>query len=150
MHSDSQISDEDKEKIALFYIHMMSVDKEIVWLLNQCHNNWIQARQDYDTSDRAIQRDNITRRIPEHLDDEDKKKFELIRQGSSFKNEEFYKQYVEPEALDILRRESSDREYEHLKFEDLDYEDMDDMEEFDDDLDSLLLSTPSIPTLKRD
>lgn len=76
-------------------------------------------------------------------------KFELIRQGSSFKNEEFYNQYIQPEALEILKRESSEREGEEFKWVDLDYDDMDSLDEFDDDLDSLLLSTPSIPTLAR-
>jgi len=128
----------------------MSVDKDIVNLLNLWHSHWVKTVKDYDTADRVIQRDNITRRLPEHLDEDDRKKFELIRQGSSFKNEEFYNQYLHPEALEILKRESSEREGEEFKWLDLDYDDMDDMDEFDDDLDSLLLSTPSIPTLTRD
>jgi hypothetical protein len=110
----------------------------------------VEDKREYDRADSIIQRDNITRRIPEHLDEEEKKKFELIRQGSSFRNEDFYKQYVEPETLDIImRRESSGGEYTEFKLDDLDYDEMDDVDEFDDDLDSLLLSTPSIPTLKR-
>jgi len=76
-------------------------------------------------------------------------KFELIRQGSSFKNEEFYNQYLQPEGLEILKRESSEREGEEFKWVEMDYDDMDSIDEFDDDLDSLLLSTPSIPTLAR-
>ena len=128
----------------------MSVDRDIVDLTNSLHKEWVIWTKDYDKIDAKIQRENITRRIPEHLDEEDKIKFELIRQGSSFKNEEFYKQYIEPEALEIMRRESSEKEHEEFKWVDLDYEDLDDTDEFDDDdLDSLLLSTPSLPTLKR-
>ena len=94
---------------------MMSTDKDIVDLTNSLHREYVRSSQDYDKVDAKIQRENITRRIPEHLDEEDKKKFELIRQGSSFKNEEFYKQYIEPEALEIMRRESSEKEHEEFK-----------------------------------
>jgi hypothetical protein len=114
-HKDSQISSDEKEKISLFYVYLMSVDRDIVDLTNSLHREWISCTNDYDKVDAKIQRENITRRIPEHLDEEDKIKFELIRQGSSFKNEEFYKQYIEPEALEIMRRESSEREHEEFK-----------------------------------
>lgn len=93
----------------------MSVDRKIVGLLNECHNIWMETKKKFETADKNIQRDNLTRRIPEHLDDEDKMKFELIRQGSSFKNEDFYRQYIQPEALSIVKRESSEREGEEFK-----------------------------------
>ena len=67
------------------------------------------------------------------------------------KNEEFYLRYIEPEALDIMRRESSGWENnEDFKLDALDYDELESLDEFDDDLDSLMLSTPSIPTLIRD
>ena len=62
-----------KNKMALFYIHLMSLDKEIVSLTNKTHNNWMKAKDDYEHSDSIIQRDNIAVRIPEYLDEEDKK-----------------------------------------------------------------------------
>lgn len=110
------------------------------------------TKEEYEITDRAIQRENMTRRLPEHLDDEDKKQFELIRQGSSMKNEDFYHRYIEPETMDVMRRESSDGTgaKAEFKLDDLDYEEIESLDEFDDDLDSLLLSTPSIPTLTRD
>jgi len=51
----------------------MSLDKEIVSLTNKTHNNWMKAKDDYEHSDSIIQRDNIAVRIPEYLDEEDKK-----------------------------------------------------------------------------
>lgn len=81
----SQIKNESKELISLFYVHLMSVNSEIVTLLNNCHNTWVAIKEDYDNLDQQIQADNLIRRIPEHLNDEDKKKFELIRQSSSLK-----------------------------------------------------------------
>ena len=59
--------------MALFYIHLMSLDKEIISLTNKTHNNWMKAKHDYEHSDSIIQRDNTAVRIPEHLDEEDKK-----------------------------------------------------------------------------
>ena len=111
----SQIKTESKELISLFYIHLMSINKEIVTLLNHWHNTWIAVKEDYAAIDQQIQRDNLTRRIPEHLDEEDKKKFELIRQGSSFKNEDFYRQYVEMGVIDMMKIESSDKEWNEIK-----------------------------------
>ena len=105
----SQIKIESKELISHFYLHLMSVNKEIVILLNNWYNTWIEIKEDYKSNDQQIQRDNITRRIPEHLDEEDKKKFELIRQVSAFKDEEFYRQYIELTSIDLMRRESSDK-----------------------------------------
>lgn len=138
---------EDKKRIWLFYFYLMSVDKETVNLLNEWQRAWDEILQEYSKADEIIQRDNITRRIPEHLDDEDKKKFELIRQTSSFQNEDFYNQYIQPEGLDIVMRRESSGEGT-WKLEDIEYDDYEEIDEFDDDLDSLL-STPSIPTLSR-
>jgi hypothetical protein len=145
--NEENMSVEDKKRIWLFYFYLMSVDKETVNLLNEWHRTWLEILQEYTRGDEIIQRDNITRRIPEHLDEEDKKKFELIRQGSSFQNEDFYKKYIEPEAFDIVMRRESSGEGA-WKLEDIEYDDYDDLDEFDDDLDSLL-STPSIPALSR-
>ena len=153
MRSDSEsnfeeeMTGEDKKRICLFYFYLMSVDKETVNLVNEWHRAWLENLQEYTRADEIIQRDNITRRIPEHLDDEDKKKFELIRQTSSFQNEDFYKQYIQPEALDIVMRRESSGEGA-WKLEDIEYDDYEKIDEFDDDLDSLL-STPNIPTLSR-
>lgn len=146
----SKIDRHSREIIATFYLHLMSVEKDIVLLLNKCHKRWLEIKSEYETADQTIERDNVTRRIPEHLDEEDKVKFELIRQGSSFQNEAFYKHYIEPEQLEITRRQSSEHEGEEFKFEELDHNEYDEIDEFDDDLDSLLLSTPSVPALTRD
>lgn len=129
----------------------MSIDKEIVNQLNRLHNDWIQTRKNYEHTDLIIQRENVTRRIPEHLDEKDKIKFELVRQASSFDNDKFYRQYVEPDVLEIMRKQSSDKENEEYKWPEFDIDDESYNDEFDDDdLDSLLLSTPSIPMLRRD
>jgi hypothetical protein len=151
VHRDSQISCEDKEKIALFYVYLMSIDKECVNQLNKLHNEWIQSEKNYEHNDRIIQRENVTRRIPEHLDEKDKLKFQLVRQASSFDNEKFYKQYVEPDALEMMRKHSSVKENEEYKCVEFDLDDESYNDEFDDDdLDSLLLSSISIPIFRRD
>jgi hypothetical protein len=107
--------------------------------------------KNYEHTDQIIQRENVTRRIPEHLDEKDKIKFELVRQASSFDNDKFYRQYVEPDVLEIMRKQSSDKENEEYKWAEFDLDDESYIDEFDDDdLDSLLLSTPSIPMLRRD
>ena len=102
------MTNDDKEKIALFYIHLMSIDKEIIALINKVHNEWVKAEADYEHTDRVIQRDNLTARIPAHLDEEDKKKFDLIRQHSSYTDEKFYEQYIKPDSIELTRRESSE------------------------------------------
>lgn len=152
--SDALLSVEEKEKIALFYIHLLSIDKEIISLLNDIDNNWKVSEQEYIHADHVIARDNVTARIPDHLDEEDKKKFELIKQHSAFPNEKFYEKYVKEDEEEVIQRESSDVNKEiGGGFNDLDF-DLDDdnsyADEFDDDdLDSLLLSTASIPQLER-
>jgi hypothetical protein len=151
VHTDSQISEDDKEKIALFYVYLMSIDKECVIQLNKLHNEWIQSEKNYEHNDRIIQRENVTRRIPEHLDEKDKLKFQLIRQASSFDNDLFYKQYVKPDALEMMRKHSSVKENEEYKCVEFDLDDESYNDEFDDDdLDSLLLSSISIPIFRRD
>eukprot|EP00344_Euplotes_crassus_P007251 CAMPEP_0196996624 /NCGR_PEP_ID=MMETSP1380-20130617/2451_1 /TAXON_ID=5936 /ORGANISM="Euplotes crassus, Strain CT5" /LENGTH=276 /DNA_ID=CAMNT_0042412651 /DNA_START=1384 /DNA_END=2214 /DNA_ORIENTATION=- len=150
--SDALLSTEEKEKIALFYIHLVSIDKEIISLLNEIDNNWKTSEQEYIHADHVIARDNVTARIPEHLDEEDKKKFELIKQHSVFPNEQFYEKYVKEDEQEIIKRESSDinGKQEGLLDIDLDLDDDSYADEFDDDdLDSLLLSTSSIPQLER-
>ena len=153
MVDDALMNNENKKNIALFYIHLMSIDKEIVTLINNTHTDWLKAEADYDHWDRVIQRDNINVRIPAHLDEEDKMKFELIRQNSSFTDKDFYQKYLRADSIEIMRRESSeggggeDEGQEGMKFdldEDSNFDDFD-----DDDLDSLLLSNVSIPTLHR-
>lgn len=62
----------DKEIAAMFYIRIMTSEKETVMLLNECHSNLSNAVQNYNNADEVIQNDNLTRRIPEHLDDEEK------------------------------------------------------------------------------
>ena len=79
-------------------------------------------------------------------------KFELIKQNSTFVDESFYDQYIKPDAVEIMRRESSEEGKEGIGLEWMNLELDDDSyaDEFDDDdLDSLLLSDPSIPTLRR-
>eukprot|EP00343_Euplotes_focardii_P012068 CAMPEP_0205834342 /NCGR_PEP_ID=MMETSP0206-20130828/50684_1 /ASSEMBLY_ACC=CAM_ASM_000279 /TAXON_ID=36767 /ORGANISM="Euplotes focardii, Strain TN1" /LENGTH=176 /DNA_ID=CAMNT_0053141299 /DNA_START=1659 /DNA_END=2189 /DNA_ORIENTATION=- len=150
--SDEFLTSEDKEKMALFYIHLNSNDKETINLINRVHNGWLKADAEYENNDRVLQRDNITARIPAHLDEEDKKKFELIKQHSTFTNEAFYEQYIKPESIEIMRRDSSNDGKEAQGLECMKFELDDDgyADEFDDDdLDSLLLSNVSIPTLQR-
>lgn len=142
-----------KEMAATFYLRIMTSEKETVLLLNEWHNNLNNAVQFYEDADEIIQNDNLTRRIPEHLDNEDKLKFELIRQESTFSNDDFYKQYIEPDTLGIVRRESSEKEMEEAKYESIDLNDIydynDDFDEFSDDLDSLLLNEDIIPNLTK-
>ena len=79
-------------------------------------------------------------------------KFELIKQNSTFVDKSFYDQYIKPDAVEIMRRESSEEGKEGIGLEWMNLELDDDSyaDEFDDDdLDSLLLSDPSIPTLRR-
>ena len=116
-------------------------------LLNKCHNTLNEAIASYDDSDEIIQNDNITRRIPDHLEENDKKKFELIRQESSFNNEEFYKKYIEPETLDMLRHQSVENEQTKNAFVDM-YEIDDEFDEFD-ELDKYLLTDNDDLTLTR-
>lgn len=111
----SQIHADSKELISLFYVHLMSVNNEIVSLLNTCHNTWVIINEEYNTMDEQIQSDNLLRRIPEHLNDEDKKKFELIRQTSSLKNEDFYRQYLETGSINLIKKESSEVEINKMK-----------------------------------
>jgi hypothetical protein len=79
------------------------------------------------------------------------KKFELIRQESSFNNEEFYKKYIEPETIDITRHLSTEKDPpEETKYDFDEIYDMDDdLDGSLDDLDALLLSSDSIPMLKK-
>lgn len=136
-----------KEKAASFYLQVMITDKDTVMLLNKCHNTLNEAIASYDDSDEIIQNDNITRRIPDHLEENDKKKFELIRQESSFNNEEFYKKYIEPETLDMLRHQSVENEQTKNAFVDM-YEIDDEFDEFD-ELDKYLLTDNDDLTLTR-
>lgn len=62
----------NKEKAANFYMHVMTTDKEIVMMLNKFHGMLSAAIESYDNDNEIIQNDNINRRIPEHLEDEDK------------------------------------------------------------------------------
>lgn len=81
------------------------------------------------------------------------KRFELIRQESEFSNEEFYRQYIIPETLDMVRRESSEKEKEEAKYDSYDLNDIydmnDDLDELDEDLDSLLKKDSILPCLTR-
>ena len=139
-----------KEDAAFFFLHVMSVERDTVLLLNNWHKNWINAEKEFDIADNSIMNENLTRRIPEHLDEDDKKRFELIRQASSFRDDTLYSKYYEPETLEILKKMSIDNKVEEFKIDDIDYDEFDDMDNFEDDLDSLLLGTPSVPTLTRD
>ena len=79
-------------------------------------------------------------------------KFELIKQNSTFVDESFYDQYIKPDTVEIMRRESSEggKEGIGLEWMNLELDDDSYADEFDDDdLDSLLLSDPLIPTLRR-
>ena len=136
-----------KERAANFYLLVMTTDKDTVMLLNKCHNTLNEAKAAYDDSDEIIQNDNITRRIPDHLEENDKKKFELIRQESSFNNEDFYRKYIEPETLDMLRHQSAENEPAQVDFEDM-YQIDDDFDEFD-ELDNYLLTEEADLTLTR-
>lgn len=153
-HSQSQT----KELAATFFLHVMTLERDIVVLLNSCHKTIIRTEKEYDDMDDVIQQDNITRRIPEHLDEEDKKKFELIRQGSSMINKDFYKQYIEPEALELSNKSDSALGNEESKYDgdpyDFDgFDDLDEIEdEFDmfaDNIDSLILSSSPMPLLTK-
>ena len=48
MVDDALMNNENKKNIALFYIHLMSIDKEIVTLINNTHTDWLKAEADYD------------------------------------------------------------------------------------------------------
>lgn len=63
---------DDKTLVSMFYLYLMSVDKNIILLLNTWNNEWLVARQAYDNLDQIIQTDNINRRIPENIGEEGK------------------------------------------------------------------------------